>query len=240
MPRSIAEILTELREHVTAEHPMEALVGEVQKAWSEFHQFIFNSGHKKATGQNGEDIRTLERKLTEEQDRVKERDKTIAKLQEKVPDSAALRTEFEERERKLKEEHQKQLDTLTGDLKGERRKGRVQKLIDELTNDVNMVQPDYARDHVDAKYLDRFDFDEKGQPIILQVGQRIPYSATNEDEAIKALAKDIKKSIPSWALRSGAERGGGQQNDGAGGGQKGQPPAELRDKKAATGDYSIV
>jgi isoleucyl-tRNA synthetase len=238
MPRPLKEILAELRELITGEYTIDSLAADMQSqqasGWPELYQQIFNAGHKKATGQNGSEIRAIEKKLEEEQNTNATLRAQIKKLEEKAPDAATLRQEYETREANLRKDFEGQLAAARGEALSEKRKTRSQKLIDALEK--LDVRKEFAQREA-RDYEDRFDFDDKNQPIVLQIGQRIPYSGS-EDEAINALARDIRKNVPEWALGTTMkDRGAGNRNEGPSGG--GAPPEELRDKKIRTGDYAL-
>jgi len=244
MPRALKDILAEMRELITGDYTMVSLLDDLQKqdnGWPELHQQIFNAGHKKATAAGGQDIRTLEKKLSDEQDVSEGLRKQIKRLEEKAPDAAALRQEYETREANLRRDYEGRIGQLEGQVTTGYRMTRAQKLAKELSNDENRLEPEYAMDLAETKYADRFTEDEKKQPIVLQLGQSIPYAALTEDEAIKLLAKDIMKGIPSWApRRQTVDRGAGNRGDGPGG--QNIPPRSQPDSKAAkaaTGDYAF-
>jgi predicted RNase H-like nuclease (RuvC/YqgF family) len=247
MPRVLKDILTELRELVTGDYTIDNLAADVQDeqkgGWPQLYQLIFNAGHKKATAQGGEDVRGIERKLEDANNTIKKHEATIKKLEEKVPDAAQLRQEYETREANLRKELEADVNRWKDKATTGFRMTRSQKLARELSNDENLLQPEYASDVSETKYADRFTEDEKGEPIVLQLGQRIPYAAANEDEAIKLLAKDIKKVTPAWALRSNVARGSGYRgSEGPAGGpasQRGEPQEEARLQKLKTGDYAL-
>jgi chromosome segregation ATPase len=246
MPRALKDILTELRELVTGDYTIDNLAADVQDeqkgGWPQLYQLIFNAGHKKATAQGGEDVRGIERKLADANETIEAQKKAIKKLEEKVPDAAQLRQEYETRETNLRKELEAETNRWKDKATTGFRMTRSQKLARELSNDENLLQPEYASDISESKYADRFTEDEKGEPIVLQLGQRIPYAAANEDEAIKLLAKDIKKVTPTWALRSNVARGSGyrgSEGPAGGGGGNNAPTDEARLQKLKTGDYAL-
>jgi hypothetical protein len=238
MPRPLSEILAEARELVTGDYTIESLAGDVQKGWPELHQFIFNGGHKKASAQHGSDIRAVEKKLEDEQAVSEGLRKQIKKLEEKVPEAAQLRQEYETREQNLRKEFETKLTEANGKVEQLDRGSGIQKLIDELSNDENLVHRPYAKDLAEGRFADRFTRDEKGTRMVLQIGQKIPYAAATEDEAIKLLAKDIAKTVEPWGKRSGVERGGGLRNEGPAGGERVKAPEDIKTQKKSTGDYA--
>lgn len=202
------------------------IVKGLQKHKREAFQAIHDQGHSAATGSSKQKIdaaeaaqQKAERDLEKAQERMKE-------LEEKAPDAAAIRKQYEDREAELKKTHQEQLDAERTKRNDLQRRNARKDLVRALIGDG--VDPDYAEVLVEKQdVVDRIVIGDDGELVVQQKGRTIPIAATDDHSPVELLAEELRSGIDAKWVSSSVKRGAGvQDGSGGGGGNRYQKLAE--------------
>lgn len=181
-------------------------------------QFLYDGGHKAATAANSAKIRELESEretLTSERDSAKAK---VDEMQAGVPNADEIKRQYQDAERQLKEQHEAELKRLKGEVVSMKTESFESKVFGKLGPRLSEDGTSWAETQLAKMRLDgRIRPGESGIEV-LQPGKTIPYTAETEDELSDIVVKEIVSGAKPWALKSGADTGGGSNGSGAGGG----------------------
>jgi hypothetical protein len=212
--------LQEALDFLKTAKPEEVITGLQNHLHGTVYQVIYQKGFDTATARADERVTAAQAALTAAERKVTERDTRVAELERKAPDSAALKAEYETRENVLKEQHKTELQKAQQALEAERWSSVRKDLRREFTDTVEglgmdpiiadsiLVQPDVR---------ERFQWNTKGEPEVLQLGTKVPIQPTDKKTAVRLLAEELSKPVDKKYFKAKGDGGAGATGAGAGG-----------------------
>lgn len=190
-------------------------VEQVQAKASGIYHEIFNAGHAKATAALKSKVEEAEGKLDSEKKRADDAEAALRKAQDdKGPDAAEVRRQFEEREQATAAKHKETLAEKEARIASILREQQVGALMTALVGERYRVDPDYAA-VIAAKpdLLERISVGDNEEVTILQAGKSIPMQVPQGQTAIELLAEEVAGSVPAKFKSGSADRGSGLSSD---------------------------
>lgn len=211
--------LKELIEEL-AKKPKDQVVTALKEHGHPVFQEVFNLGHSKATADAKAEREALEASLSETKADLGKAQGRVKELEEKAPDAAKLREQYEQEVEGLKAKHKGELEERDTRLRDERMERAVTDLKSKLI--AAGLDPEYAEVKVDkSEVRQRLRHSDKGELEVLQNGKEIPFTPADGKSGLDLLAAEIREGTdPKW-ISSKADRGsdtGTSRGSGAGSG----------------------
>lgn len=188
-----------------------AVVTALQAEAHAIYQAVFDKGHSTATAAARAEKERIEGVVAGLQTQLEQRDKTIKELQDKAPDVATVRAQFEQQILKLQADHKDALKAKDEEIQGERRARTFGDLRTKLIS--KGVDPDYADVLTGkAEVQKRVRFNKAGEAEVLQADSEVPLQAGKGQTAIDLFADELQKATPAKFLTSNGDRGSGTEN----------------------------
>lgn len=199
------------------EHPKDQVVTALKSGAHPVFQEVFNAGHSTATEQAKTDKQALETQLADVKADLDKATTRVQELEEKAPDVAKVREQYQTEITDLKTKHEQELEDRDQRLRNERMGRAVSDLRTKLVE--RGVDGEYAQVKVErADVRARLRHNDDGQLEVLQAGKEIPFQPADGKNALDLLADEIREGTdPKW-ITSNADRGSGT---GGGGGRPG-------------------
>lgn len=235
---TLDELLTGLREHVAGDaDKAKELANRLHADLSPVAQVLIDKGAGKGKGEVAGKLKAAE---AERDEARRERDELRAEFDDfktKTPDAKTLEERVEAKWKPKVTRAEQERDAAKGTLAQKLRDLAVKDFVAALKPGVE-VHDEYANEVLAAKYADRFQVSEDGTVRVLQPGKADAYDPADGQSAVSLLAADVRKTVPSWAVLSNAESGGGITNGGGGGAVQAKSRAQQEQERRA--DYGAL
>lgn len=196
----------------------EEVAAALREVLQPVYQIAFNAGHSTATTKAAAREASLNDLLAAEREKRAALEAEIQTLKDKAPDVQAMRQQYEARISELESQVESVRTEGIERAKSILQRKAISDLQAILAGQLG-VDPDYAEVLVSKPgVISRIKVDEVGDEFeiaVLQEGREIPIQA---DKPLRAYAEELRKSVPAKFVVSRADRGGGSQGGGAGGG----------------------
>lgn len=200
---TVEELVAELAKADQAE-VVQMLQTKAHPLW----QGIFNQGHSTATAQAKKDREKVETDLQAANAAVEKAKADIAKLEEKAPDMAKLRTQYETQIQEL----QQKLKAAEDGVSGIKRETTLEMQLKELQSKLiaAKVHPRIAKIVISDKEIrDRLTINDDGSVTVKQHGKDIPMVVASGQDVLDALATEIAGGLGPELLSGSGDRGTG-------------------------------
>jgi hypothetical protein len=189
-------------------------------------QFLHDGGHANATAQHKTKIRTLEAEKSALEEQVTAAQARIEEIEKQAPNAEQIKAQYRQEIEQIKAT----AEALEGQIRSLKTGSFTSRLLGQMGPRLSEDGLDWARTQVERMTLDgRIRPTDAGFEV-LQPGKEIPYSATTEDELLSVVAGEVLKAARPWALKSGADGGGGTSGSGSGGPSGGSDWDKLREQ----------
>lgn len=209
-----------------------AVVKAISEHAHEAFQDIHDTGHSAATSAKNTEIKTLEGQVLDFKTRAETAETKLKGIDEKSPDIAKVRETYEAAEKKLREEHQAHVNTLTQQqqdaLKAKDKalldlqlKQATGQLVKKLADSKLGVVEDYAetilinKDDVKSRLVPQPD----GSVKVLKKGSTDLFIVPTDDQtALDIFAQELAEGVDDRWKGSGSGRGSGSKGSEGGSG----------------------
>lgn len=215
----ISDIIASINAYATDKTRAKELAAAMRTDAKDVALSLINVGKSQKQTEIGGDLHTLTTKLEEVQKELEQRDAELADLRSKAPDATAIEAsaqkKWEPKVRTATERAEKAEAAARTRVKDVGKQKFVEYLMTPDDQGLR-VDPLWAKKVVAAEFDDRFVPKDDYSLSVLQPGETIEYDGDTEDERIKALARDARRTVPSAYMLTNADSGAGIRNGGGG------------------------
>lgn len=190
-------------------------------------QHFINMGHGIEREASKKAIADAEAAKLDAEGKVVEANKTIDQLRSEKPDLGALQTQHQKALETRDETHRKAMEAERNRTRSVLLERDLERVRSKLV--AKRVDPELAKEYTDAgnaSLVNRFKYDDQGNPTVFQAGSQVPYVVGNGQDLLDPLAEEILKRVPKRGFvdpdDDDLEISGHRSDAGGEGGKKGK------------------